>query len=733
MDKRRLTISLVIFAAGVLLLLFYTNYKQERDIAERHTDVTGDSPTAETAPADTDAQAGDAGTEDASDDEPDAAETIASTDTAEIAAAEPETTTTPSESRQPQSAPRAIGVRWLGNRAKAAEAFYIGSRDARSGYTFELELTSMGAAVKAATLAQYFTTVEDKQLWEKSPDEYETVRQEDPETYQGRYRLLAPVAHGRSGHLPYQTGLLTVSAQDLPDETFDLSRIPWRSQGDPAPVAEDADSVSFAYTLAYGSPGDHERILRLTKTYTVRKQDFSVEISLSFENLSDRELKVTITQDGPTGIPREDYRSDMRQGAVGRWSAENQAVDVELHDIKKLEEMQPGVDLLRSNGDDNGPVVWVGVINKYFGSMMYMRPEEGEGPGERRLVADWLVAGAPEAEDSKAFVTAVTVPGLSLKPGQSRQVVFDVFAGPKKRDMFADAGSLYYRQQYKELNYVSTISLRGCFCAWSELSLGMMWLLQKLSVATLGNYGLAIIVLVICVRAVLHPLTKKSQVSMHKMQKLAPQMQRLKEKYADDKEALNREMMNLYKKTGASPFLGCLPMLLQMPIWIALYTGLNASVELRHAGLLPFWLTDLAAPDTIFSWSPERAVPLLGWHRFSLLPILMAIAMALQSKFNPQMSAQASMSPEQAKQQKMMKYMFPAVFLFIFYQMPSGLNLYIMTSTFVGVAEQYLIRKHLREKEATQAAMETTVKMPGKPPRSKRPKKPKGPFYTKHG
>ncbi|MGC9453446.1 MAG: YidC/Oxa1 family insertase periplasmic-domain containing protein [Phycisphaerae bacterium] len=741
MDKRRLTISLVLFAAGLLFFVFYMNYRTEQELSERHTQ-TRPAPSQQ---AETDGDGGaDAGDEDAAQAAPDGsadADSVEPSGEAEIASAD--TGEPPATDGQPQTPPatepsepqmqadaETTQSRWLHNVAGEARTYRIGSPDPRTGYTFELELTSMGAAVNTAKLAQYFVTVEDKQLWENSPDEYEVRRREDPDKYQGHYELLTPVTHGGGRNLPYETGELTVDADGLPQVTFDLANLPWRIRQTPTTGQGDSQSVSFVYTLAHGTPSDFERLLRITKTYTVRKNDYTLGLSLEVENLSQRGLEVSLTQAGPTGVPREDYRSDMRQAAVGRWSDENQAVGVQLYDRGRMKDFEAGQNIIKGEGSENGPIVWVGVINKFFGSMMYLRPEEGEGPGAERLNATYSIAPAMESAESKAFTTDVTFPGLSLEPGASRRMAFDVFAGPKKRDMFSDSGAPYYRQQYKDLNYVSTISLRSCFCAWSELSLGMMWLLQKLSVATLGNYGLAIIILVILVRAVLHPLTKKGQVSMHKMQKLAPQMQRLKEKYADDKEALNREMMALYKKAGASPFLGCLPMLLQMPIWIALYSGLNASVELRHAGLLPFWLTDLAAPDTIFSWSPENSLWVVG-NRFSLLPILMAIAMALQSKFNPQMSA--SMSPEQAKQQKMMKYMFPAFFLFIFYQMPSGLNLYIMTSTFVGVAEQYVIRKHLQEKEAEQAARETTVKLPGKPPRSKRPKKPKGPFWTKHG
>jgi len=260
------------------------------------------------------------------------------------------------------------------------------------------------------------------------------------------------------------------------------------------------------------------------------------------------------------------------------------------------------------------------------------------------------------------------------------------------------------------------------------LSRKVIWLMSVIAGATFNNYGVAIIVLVLLVRLCLHPLTKKSQVSMMKMQKLQPQIQKLRDKYADDKDALNKEMMRIYKEQGATPLLGCLPMLLQMPILVALYMGINASVQLRHAAFLPVWITDLAAPDSLFSWS--KSLPLIG-SSFNLLPVLLCVAMFFQTKLTPQMTQPTGASDQARQQQKMMRYMMPAMMLMFFYKAPSGLTLYIMASTAAGVLDQVMIRRHIRAKEAAEAAVETTVALPGKAARSSRPKKPKGPFWFK--
>jgi YidC/Oxa1 family membrane protein insertase len=217
---------------------------------------------------------------------------------------------------------------------------------------------------------------------------------------------------------------------------------------------------------------------------------------------------------------------------------------------------------------------------------------------------------------------------------------------------------------------------------------------------------------------------------MSKMSKFGPALQELQKKYADDKETLQKETMKFYKAHGATPILGCLPMFLQMPIWIALWTGLSATVELRHAAFLPFWLTDMAAPDRIMTWSTD--LPLIG-HSLNLLPLLGTLSTYLQTKLNPSsMGASATAAtPDQQKQQKMMMYMMPIMMLFIFYNMPSGLNLYIMTSGFAGAIEQWVIKRHIARKQAEAEASEIVIEAPGKASRDVRAKKPKGPFWHK--
>jgi YidC/Oxa1 family membrane protein insertase len=615
----------------------------------------------------------------------------------------------------------------------------IGSIDPRTGYRFQLETVNAGAAVRILRLSEHFQTAEDKQAYQRDPNEYLRRVRGNPDAPGGNYRLLTQVSANERTLLPLATRTLRVTLSDLNvTASFDLSGKQWRFDPEGSSVQADHQTLRFYYPLRYGPSADDSReVLRLVKTYWVGKGDYSVRVKMTVENLWEAPIRVALDQLGPTGLIQEDPRQDRRRGAYARWNPADNQVNASLPPIKEMP--------LTGRSDIDRPFLWAGQVNKFFASAIYLVPGDENALAATSTGAEFYLDGATQVDPrygqvSETLLAGVRVgvsaeegvaPTLRVQPGQSRTFTFDVFAGPKRRELFTDPEAAGYRPLYQRLAYMDLIDLSGCVCAIDSLTLLMMWLLEKLSVLALGNYGVAIILLVCVVRLLLHPLTKRSQVSMMKMQKLGPEIQKVKEKYADDKAAQQQEMMKVYKQAGATPLLGCLPMFLQMPIWIGLFTSINASVQLRHAAFLPFWLTDLATPDQLISWSQD--LPLIG-HSFNLLPVLLTVAMALQQKFNPQMNAQAATaSPEQQTQQKIMKILFPGMMLVFFYKAPSGLTLYIMASTFAGVAEQYVIRKHIKEREAEEAGSEITIEAPGKAARGKRPKKDKNPFRIKNG
>lgn len=640
--------------------------------------------------------------------------------------------TAPTTSRPGNTNARSgAGVEWAYEKFPVKEVI-LGSNDPKKKYKLQVQLTNRGAAIKTVKLTDYFFTVKDKRLCKRLKDheKYLQAVKEDPKL-KGHYSLLNPVGPEGGEIYPLTTRRITFFTGDE-EVHIDLSGPFWSFTD----VRTDRDGVISAATLGCTIYHRSRPFVALHKTYTIRPKSsnpadrcYSIDVSLKITNLSRQKVKFSLWQFTATGVPREDIQSDNRMIAYGHIEGGKgfKIQTLSLKDLGKMEPLTASLGNLRYLGrsDSSDAGLWIGQINKFFAALAYIIPQDASSVSAPLARANFFAAALQETPTSRTFLSGATFGPFEINSDQNKSIDIDFFVGPKKRDLF-NATPLYAKLHYKK-----TLRFGSC-CTFAPLTLGMMWLMDLFSKITFGNYGMAIILLVVLVRLALHPLTRKGQVSMSRMQKLAPEMAKIREKYADDKAKMNEEMMKLYKAQGFTPLLGCLPMLLQMPIWIALWTGLRAAVELRHAPFLPVWITDLAGPDALISWGKplfSMSFPMVGpIVSFNLLPILLAIGMALQQKFTP--SAQAA-DPKQAKSQKQMMYFMTGFFLLIFYNAPSGLTLYIMTSTFAGLVEQYVIRRHIREKEAAQAATETAIAMPGKRFRGQKPKKPQGPFRMK--
>jgi len=214
-----------------------------------------------------------------------------------------------------------------------------------------------------------------------------------------------------------------------------------------------------------------------------------------------------------------------------------------------------------------------------------------------------------------------------------------------------------------------------------------------------GNWGVAILLLTFIVRLLMMPLSMWSQKNMLSMQKLAPEINKLKEKFSkkdgsmtpEQQRAFQAAQMDLWRKHGVNP-IGCVgPIFLQMPIFIGLYNALSYSSAVRGQGFM-LWISDLSQPDVLFRL--PFTIPLLGTNALSVLPLVMVATYILQQRMQP-----TPTDPKQAEQQKMMRWLFP-LFGLLFYTMPSGLMLYFITSSAWGIAEQKVIKKRLEEQEA---------------------------------
>lgn len=205
----------------------------------------------------------------------------------------------------------------------------------------------------------------------------------------------------------------------------------------------------------------------------------------------------------------------------------------------------------------------------------------------------------------------------------------------------------------------------------------LIWALNMMNKVT-HNYGIDIIILTILIKIIFYPLTVKSSTSMKKMQKLQPMIMKLKEKYKDDKAKLNQEMMAIYKREGVNPMGGCLPMVIQIPVFFALYKALSGAIELRHAHFL-WWMNDLSAPEDLFTFTVAGyALPI------RILPLIMGVTQVIQQKMTP--------TTADPMQEKIMLLM-PIVFTFLFWGFPSGLVLYWLVNNVISIAQQYYINK----------------------------------------
>jgi len=287
------------------------------------------------------------------------------------------------------------------------------------------------------------------------------------------------------------------------------------------------------------------------------------------------------------------------------------------------------------------------------------------------------VEQAPGAPPPEGIQTALVYPAQTLGTNQviERQIV--LFAGPKEYRTLARIGEEFQNHADLVMNYGG---VWGFFA--KALLVGMNWLHD---VTTLG-YGWVIVLFTVIIKMVFWPLTAKSTRSMKRMQMLAPELKALQEKYKDDVQKLTQKQWEMYRKHKVSPMSGCLPMLIQMPVFIGFFTMIRSAIELRGAHFL--WVTDLAKPDTLFMLPGLTFIPFLSTPEglpFNLLPLLMVGAMLWQSHLTP---PSPGMDQSQAK---IMRYM-PLLFLAFLYNYSSGLTLYWTVNNLLTIAQTKLTK-----------------------------------------
>ena len=663
----------------------------------------------------------------------------------------------------------------------------LGSFDPEQ-HRFKVELTRRGAAISSIVFARIWEYAVDRR---RAEEHYSAVKAGDPNPPplppdQARLDLVTeqvvspsldpsvkkftlPVLAARS---------ITINGTDV--HLFDFNTI----DGQRIDVWSETAPGTFE-TVVTNSAG--VGIVRITRSWSLHARRYDLQLEQTITNLTDQPLEIVMQQYGPPQLPldrapyvdprrfRTGYLlspqkdpqrlaeviadSDMMYWLSSVWSLHDDAAEMELawttnpasrtpdstEAYRRLHEFWPN----QLSREDQLELSWFASTNRYFAIAAYPF-YAGTEPAVDRSLADsvvtiehqrWFYDGPDD--EIKYITTLLTSPTLTLAAGASSDFNLSFYAGPMERE------TLYNNEPYRSLNLGGLIFYQlSSFCGFCTFQWLAHWLIWFLSLVHAGTFdwSVAIIILVITVRLILHPITKRAQVSMHRtmkrMAKFKPEMDKLQQKFAHDKKRLQAEQIRLMREHGVNPLgcLGILPILLQTPIWIALYAMLYFAYELRHQpafwGFFQiFWdwgfLSDLSQADHFF-YEFAHPIDLFGFFKITglnLLPLLMGLVFFVQQKYMTPPTA-ATMTKEQQQQQKIMRVMMIVLFPIMLYSAPSGLTLYIMTSSILGIIESRMIRRHAEHLEQLAEQRKQSGEGPGGSPggdRDKKPRKPRDP------
>jgi YidC/Oxa1 family membrane protein insertase len=405
-------------------------------------------------------------------------------------------------------------------------------------------------------------------------------------------------------------------------------------------------------------------------------EGYELVLTIELQNHSRQQADVAYSLQGPVGLPLEDaensskYR-DLRLGFLEPDGSldPRQMSAAEVFD----KDAQGKIELWKR------PLKYIGVDVKYFAALVQPAGDQLQSPTVATTQAQLV---QPAAEKKFSDISVVLNSVVRLDPAGSAddhvQHQYVLFAGPKRQELLAAVGA----ENTVDFGYVNVIA---------RVMLWMLNLFHSMGV----SYGVAIILLTVVVRGAMFPVSRHQAHNMQRMKELQPKIKEIQAKYAGNKEELARAQMELFRKHNYNPLSGCLPLLLQLPIFIGLYTALSSAVDLR---MVPFlWFDNLAAPDALFPL-PFK-VPFFGWTEFNLLPVISTALMFFQQK----MMMPPPADEEQAMQQKMMNFMM--IFMgVLFYRVPSGLCVYFISSSVWGMVERWLLNTLQKPSETTPVA-----------------------------
>jgi YidC/Oxa1 family membrane protein insertase len=340
---------------------------------------------------------------------------------------------------------------------------------------------------------------------------------------------------------------------------------------------------------------------------------------------------------------------------------------------------------------------WTSNGNGFFGIIQDGISNSGEGYATEYVSGTTVPSRLSVIEQEYNLYPAEKMPGyatmlpLNKKGGKME---YRIYAGPYTSKVLNKVDAVYSNAEtgYNP-DYTATETFHGWFAFISEPFARFLFILMNFFHTITGSWGFSIILLTLALRIMLWPLNAWSAKSMLKMKEVTPLAAKLQEKYKGDPKKLQLEMMNLYRDKGVNPISGCFPVLIQIPFLIGMFGLLKSTFELRGAPFIPGWIDNLAAPDVAFSWT--YPLPFIG-NELHLLPFLVGGMMLLQQHMMSPVPENQAEWTEQQRQQRTMGNIMAIVMVFIFYNMPSGLNIYFAFSTFFGIAQQWWTNRRVQ-------------------------------------
>jgi YidC/Oxa1 family membrane protein insertase len=469
---------------------------------------------------------------------------------------------------------------------------------------------------------------------------------------------------------------------------------------DAAPVADlmnasfvDERTIAFSRTFLASVPGKDAPVpFTLKKTYTFRDGEYMFGLAVGLENSVNEYL--------PLDSGGFAYNISIGPQIGPRLTKQSSGGNADFRKFVKFvggkfKEEKPKAGVPFALKDQPA---WVGISGKYFSFLAV--PELGSfgttlatKPDTALVQTDWLTLSRPAVKASKQ------TDAYYFYFGPKTNAELSKYDYPDK-NAFGRSG----------LNLEQAAETSGIL-SWLE------WLMKKalnLFYFMVPNYGIAIILVTVLVKAVLFPLTRNGSVASSRMQELQPKMQELQAKYKGNPQKLNQEMAAFYKKEGYNPMSGCLPLLIQFPIFIAMYNLFNNHFDLRGALFIPGWIPDLSQPEAIFRFA-EVNLLLVKIDAIRALPIIYLISQLLYAKYTQ--TAQAGQS---ATQMKIMMYWMPVFFFFILYNTPSGLLVYWIVSNVLSIGQQVVINDILKKRRQALALASPAPVPTKKPTKGKR-------------